>query len=240
MRASETEFRFRALIVMGLVGLGFWAPWVERLGIGRRTSLLRWLVVEVSRNAHIPQGTATVVVLVFAALIAAMGALLRVSGTAWISAGVMRDTEMQARALATGGPYRFVRNPLYLGAWFMVAGMAFLMPVSGAIFALATVIPFQVRLIFSEEDFLMRKLGEPYRVYLRTVPRLLPRLRTGLKPAQQRPDWLHAVIAEIFAISVFLILAFLSWDLDDALMRWSLLVCLVVSMIARTLIPKEE
>ena len=240
MRASETEFRFRALIVMAFVGLGFWAPWIEGLGLGQRTPLLRWLVLELSRSAAIPAETAKPAVILFAALIAAMGALLRVWGTAWISAGVMRDIEMQARTLATGGPYRFVRNPLYLGAWFMVAGMAFLMPVSGAIFALATVIPFQVRLILSEEDFLKQKLGEPYRAYLRAVPRLLPRLRTGLQPVKQRPDWLHAAIAEIFAVGVFLILALLSWDLDDALMGWSLLGCLVVSMIARTLIPKEE
>ena len=34
------------------------------------------------------------------------------------------------------GPYRYVRNPLYIGLWCMVIAMAFLMPASGRIFAI--------------------------------------------------------------------------------------------------------
>ena len=34
------------------------------------------------------------------------------------------------------GPYRYVRNPLYLGGWFMMAAISFLMTPSGALFVM--------------------------------------------------------------------------------------------------------
>ena len=85
---------------------------------------------------------------------------------------------MKAGAVMADGPYRYVRNPLYLGVWFMVAAMAFLMPPTGALFAMTLLTVFLLRLILGEEAFLSAQLGEPYQAYLRAVPRLIPRLRT--------------------------------------------------------------
>ena len=60
----------------------------------------------------------------------------------------------------------------------MVAAMAFLMPPTGALFAMVLLTVFLFRLILGEEAFLTAKLGQPYENYLSAVPRLFPRLRT--------------------------------------------------------------
>ena len=238
MGATKIEFRLRMLIVVVLVSLGFWAPWIERWDIGRRTTLLEWLALELSRSGVVPFAVAAPMVIVLAALLAGIGAWLRVWGTAWLSPEVMLHGQMQARGVLADGPYRYVRNPLYLGAWFMMAGMGFLMPVSGALFSLATVVLFQFRLILGEERFLRAQLGKAYLEYKRAVPRLIPRLRTELKPTGQRPHWPHAILAEINPICVFLILAGLSWSYNYRLMVRAVVVCFGLSLVIRGLVPK--
>jgi len=95
------------------------------------------------------------------------------------------------------GPYRYVRNPLYLGVFCMIAALALLMPATGALFVLIAVPAYLFCLILGEEAFLVTQLGEPYRIYLRSVPRLFPRLRTTLTPTGNKPHWRQAVLSEI-------------------------------------------
>jgi len=89
---------------------------------------------------------------------------------------------MKAGAVMADGPFRFVRNPLYIGLWFVFAALALLMPVSGALFAMAAVTVFLLRLILGEEAFLSGQLGQPYQDYLRAVPRLIPAFATPRPP----------------------------------------------------------
>ena len=130
-----------------------------------------------------------------------------------------------------------MRNPLYIGSWCVFAAMAFLMPVSGALFAMVLLTVFLLRLILGEEAFLARELGEPYIEYQRAVPRLLPRLRTGIVPTGSKPQWLRALIAEVYPIGIFLILAVLSWSYDNWLMIKAVIVCFGISLVVRALAP---
>ena len=106
------------------------------------------------------------------ALVAAIGAVLRVWGTAYLGYGVVHHGDMQGGAVMAAGPYRYVRNPLYLGGWFMILAISLLMPPSGALFMLVLITIHFLRLILGEEAFLSARQGEPYREYLRAVPRL--------------------------------------------------------------------
>ncbi len=187
MRASHLEFRLRLAIMVAIIALGFWSPWIELWGIGRRTSLLEWFALEISRLGLFSFTVATPVVIVCATAVAALAAVLRIWGTAWLGAGVVNNLEMKAGAVMAGGPFRYVRNPLYLGTWLMIAAMSFAMPVTGALFTLVLLSFFLVRLILGEEAFLERQLGEPYKLYLRSVPRLFPRLRSNLPAAHDHP-----------------------------------------------------
>jgi protein-S-isoprenylcysteine O-methyltransferase Ste14 len=224
-------------IMVAVIALGFWAPWIEAWGIGSRISLLEWLALGLSRQGLIPFAVATPLVIVVATLIAAVAALLRVWGTAYLGSGTVNHGEMKAGAVLADGPYRYVRNPLYIGSWFTVAAIAFLMPPTGAFLVMAMLTVFLLRLIFGEEPFLTAQLGEPYLAYLGSVPRLLPSFRTSLKPAGHKPHWLHAVLAEINPIGIFVIFAALSWKYDIWLMVRAILVSFGVSLVVRALMP---
>jgi protein-S-isoprenylcysteine O-methyltransferase Ste14 len=240
MRGTAIEYRLRVVFMVAGITLGFWAPWIEAWGIGRRIPLLEWLALELSRLGVVSFATAIPLVIGTGALMAALGAALRIWGTAWLGTATVNHMEMKAGAVMADGPYRYLRNPLYLGSWCMFAAMALLMPVSGAVFAMAVLTVFLLRLIRGEEAFLASQLGEPYRAYLRAVPRLFPRLRPSLPSTGVRPHWLLAVLAEINPIGVFVTLAFLSWSYDNLLMIKAIIVSFGVSLVVRALLPAER
>jgi len=80
------------------------------------------------------------------------------------------------RRLVMQGPYRFVRNPMYLGAGIALAGAAlfFRSATLAAFTALFFVITHLFVLIY-EEPTLRRMFGEDYRAYCRRVHRWRPR-----------------------------------------------------------------
>ena len=235
MGATKIEFRLRMAMMAAIIWLGFWAPWIEWWGMGRRISLLGWLAAELSRTGKVLFSQATPIVISIAILGAAVAVVLRVWGTANLGSVTVQHGEMQAGAVVADGPYRYVRNPLYLGSWCVFAAMAFLMPVTGALFAMVLLTAFLLRLILGEEAFLSGQLGESYRAYQREVPRLLPRFTTNLQPTGRKPQWLRAVAAETNAILVFLILAVLSWRYDNWLMVKAVIVSFGISIIVRGL-----
>ncbi len=240
MGATKIEFRLRMAIMVVIITLGFVAPWIDLWNLGERISLLEWLALQLSRTGLLSFTTATAVVIVAGALLAGVGAALRVWGTACLGPFTMRHAEMQAGAVVADGPYRFVRNPLYLGLWCMFAAMALIMPASGALFAMVLVTVFLLRLILGEEAFLRSQIGEPYLAYLGAVPRLLPRLRTRLQPAGSKPLWLHAVLSELNPIGVFLVVSVLSWRYDNWLMVRAVLVVFGFSLLVRALMPRAQ
>jgi protein-S-isoprenylcysteine O-methyltransferase Ste14 len=240
VRATAIEFRLRMAINAAIIVLGFWAPWIEAWGVGSRISLLEWLALELSRTVALPFTVATPVVIVAATAIAGLGAFLRVWGTAYLGPAVVQSGNMMAGGVVAQGPYRFVRNPLYLGLWCMVAAMGFLMPPTGALFAIIVLTFFLLRLIMGEEAFLWRELREPYRAYLAAVPRLIPRLRTSLQDRGHRPDWLRSVLSELLPIGVFFTLAVLSWSYNNRLMGRAILIWFGISLVIRALLPQRK
>ena len=235
MKASAIEFRLRMLIQIGLFLIGFWAPWLGPVDFSRRISTLAWLAMEISRLGIASFSVATPVVIVAGALAAVVGAVLRVWGAAYLGYSTVLHEDMQGSAVMAAGPFRYMRNPLYLGGWFMMLAICLLMTPSGALFAMALVTIFYLRLILGEEAFLAAKLGEPYREYLRAAPRLVPSMRSGLPASQAKPHWLISVLTEINPIGVFVALAFLSWSYDNELMLKFILATFLLSMVVRGL-----
>ena len=241
MRASAIEFRLRMIINAAIIVLGFWAPWIEGRGFAtvfaQRIPLLEWLALELGRTGLVRFTVAAPLVIVAGAAIAATGGMLRVWGTAYRGTGTVTSMDMKAGRVVADGPYRYVRNPLYVGLWLMVVAMGLLMPATGAVFAMGLIAVFLLRLILAEEAYLTAQIGEPYKAYLRAVPRIFPRLRTNLERGGSRPHWLRAVLAELTPIGVFVALAFLSWTYDNRLMTRAILISFGLSLIARALMP---
>lgn len=83
--------------------------------------------------------------------------------------------------LATGGPYAYTRNPLYVGSSILAAGFA--IASRSWWIALALLIMFvaiYLPVIQSEEQFLAERFPD-FADYARAVPRLVPRLTTVKK-----------------------------------------------------------
>jgi len=240
MRASAIEFRLRMLIQVAIVGLGFWAPWIGWWDLGRRIATLEWLALKISRMGVMSFTAASPAVIALGALVALAGMVFRVWGAAYLGYDVVHHGQMQAGGVMAAGPYRYVRNPLYLGGWCMMVAISLLMPPSGALFTLVLVTVFYLRLILGEEAILAAKLGEPYRAYLRAAPRLVPRLRSRLPGTAAKPHWLVAMVTEVNAIGIFVTMAFLSWTYDNLLMIKAVLISFGVSLIVRAFMMRGE
>lgn len=240
MRATAIEFRLRMAINAIIIILGFWAPWIEWLGVGRRISLVEWLALKISRIGTASFGVATTTVVVIALIFALAAVVFRVWGTAYLGPSTVSSFRMIAGKVMADGPYRFLRNPLYIGLWCMVAAMAFLMPASGGVFAVALIGIFAVRLTLGEEAFLSAQLGDPYRAYLRSVPRFFPRLRGAPAPAGASPHWVRAALAELTPIGIFVAIVVFAKNYDLALAGRVILVFFGASLVVRAFLPKVE
>jgi protein-S-isoprenylcysteine O-methyltransferase Ste14 len=77
-------------------------------------------------------------------------------------------------ALAVGGPYRFTRNPMYLGLVFLLAALALLANSLWPLILLPVVIVNVRRAVIDrEERYLTAKFGEEYLRYKARVRRWL-------------------------------------------------------------------
>ncbi|MBU1661527.1 MAG: isoprenylcysteine carboxylmethyltransferase family protein [Chloroflexi bacterium] len=86
-----------------------------------------------------------------------------------------RGAAQEQTHLIRQGPYRWVRHPLYLAAILWCIGWPlFLKSLFGSLTALAFIIPALLIRINSEEQELIRVLGEDYRKYKDDTWRLLP------------------------------------------------------------------
>jgi len=78
------------------------------------------------------------------------------------------------------GPYRHVRNPIYLGAFALLLGLSLWRGSATLLAAALVFLPvMHLFLVRVEEPATRRRLGAVYDDYLKRVPRWLPRL--GLK-----------------------------------------------------------
>lgn len=97
---------------------------------------------------------------------------------AWRGLGTPAPFDPPRRLVVTG-PYRFVRNPMYLGMGTFMVGEAILLPsIMGAMLILITILWAVVTLfiVLYEEPTLRRLFGAEYENYCRHVRRWLPRL----------------------------------------------------------------
>ena len=142
------------IVVPGLGGV--WFPW--------------WIVTR-----HV--GTATPVAWEAVPVIAAGAALYL--WCVWNFASVGRGTPGlwdAPRRVVVAGPYRWVRNPIYIAALLVVLGEAWLfMSLPVLAYAGAMAVFFHLFVTGYEERKLSRRFGASYLEYRRRVPRWIPR-----------------------------------------------------------------
>jgi protein-S-isoprenylcysteine O-methyltransferase Ste14 len=88
--------------------------------------------------------------------------------------------------LAANGPYALVRNPMYLGRYFLILGALMLSGNPWLLAAYTVLYSFYMRnRVRREEETLRGVFGEPYAEYCAQVSRFLPSLR----PYRGNPVW---------------------------------------------------
>ena len=105
--------------------------------------------------------------------VSALGMLLQL----WVF-GCIRTREV----LAVNGPYMFVRNPMYIARFLLVAGLILM---TGYPWLLVILAPlyylYMANRVKREEPVLVAAFGAAYRDYCEHVPRFLPALRPYAK-----------------------------------------------------------
>ena len=237
MGASLWEYRLRLPLHLLIFVVAFWPFWEPWLGLTTKST---WLTLSAlcARQGWLGFGVATVVLLMVAVFFTALGAWLRVWGSAYIGAGVVASPSMQGNSLLADGPYRRTRNPLYLGTLLHTIGIALLMPPAGGAFAIAAIWIVQVRLALAEEPFLTKRFGEAYVQYRERVPQFLPSPKPLIPAAGRRPQWLQALAGESYFVGVAVTLAGFGWDFNAQPLLRGMLISLGIWLILQAILPR--
>ena len=123
-----------------------------------------------------------------------------------------------ADQLNTTGIYSLVRNPLYLGNFFMWLGLAML--TMNFWFIISFVLFYWIyyeRIIFAEEQFLIGKFGEQYMLWADRTPCFIPKLTGYVKPAYPF-SWKKVIKKEKNGLFALLLL-FCAFDVGGQLLH---------------------
>ncbi len=104
------------------------------------------------------------------------GEWIRIIGVSYIGAISRTRKNQTGGALVTEGPYGLVRNPLYVGNFFMVCGIAIFTGVLWFFLLAVALFAAQYHFIVAyEEHLLEQKFPETFPEYKATVPRWIPK-----------------------------------------------------------------
>ena len=238
MKSTPLEFRLRSWIYLIVYFLGFYAPWDRLLHLDRNRTAWLWLASQLDSLHWITFTTATVVILLAGILCALVAASLRTWATAYMDISVVKDRAMHGDNVVAAGPYRYLRNPLYLGNFIHTLALTLLMPLSGAVFVIIFVGLFALRLVAIEEAFLTENLGEPYLAYRAKVPSLFPALTPRVPASPIQSKWGSALLGELYYWGVAISFLALGWRYNSLLIIQGVIVSLGVSFVVRAFIPR--
>jgi len=126
-----------------------------------------------------------------------VGQLMRLWAVRHIGTISRTRTSTRQGPLIMSGPFRMVRNPLYLGNWMIWTGLVlasrllWMLPIAWAVFALQ-----YGTMVIWEEARLRSIFGRQYDRYVRDVPRWLPGRPNELAPLPTRYPWRAVAFSE--------------------------------------------
>ena len=192
MRASDFEFRYRFWIIGAIFWIGFTFYSIDH--VNAAAALANWL----QPRTHWPADTIARALFFFGAFLVILAALIRTWATSFLRTEVVHDPSLHSERLVADGPYRFVRNPLYLGTTLLTLGMGLMASRLGYAVIFFGALLFDLRLITREQAELTVSQGESYRKYLATVPCLIPSVSPRLPASGARSHWAQAFQGEGF------------------------------------------
>ena len=137
-----------------------------------------------------------------------VGELMRFWAVRHIGTISRTRTSTRQGPLIMSGPFRIVRNPLYLGNWMIWSGLVlasrlvWMLPIAWAVFALQ-----YGTMVIWEESRLRSKFGRLYDHYALGVPRWVPSRPNELAPPQPRYPWRAVAFSERGTIMAIVLVA---------------------------------
>lgn len=135
----------------------------------------------------------------------------------WAAGHLRKD-----QVLTTGGPYAFVRNPLYIGSLTIAIGFALML--RGYLLILPLLAGFALAYRAEtrrEENVLRQKFGAVFDQYRKAVPAWIPRLSRYPQASLEPFRWRRVLHNREYNAVLGILLLFLAWDiLDDVLYPW--------------------
>ena len=127
-----------------------------------------------------------------AALAMLIGTILRMWAGSQLNSDRVMSFPVQADRLITSGPYRIVRNPIYLADLIAISGAGIPLGLPGLLLPILFILHYSV-LIRYEERFLREKHSEAFADFVRRVPRLFPSWRSlrGVAPPMRKFSFNH-------------------------------------------------
>jgi protein-S-isoprenylcysteine O-methyltransferase Ste14 len=196
MKATEFEFRYRFWVIAAIFGVGFWCYAIDH--VNACVALLQIILGHPLDFARASDRHAFQAAMAIAAIFPFAGAAIRTWAAAYLRSAVVHDPALHAEGLVADGPYRYTRNPLYLGVILMMLGYGLLASRLGWVVLNVGAVIFYLRLVGREEAALEASQGASYREYVAKVPRLWPSLRPRLPASGALPRWGQAFIGESF------------------------------------------
>jgi protein-S-isoprenylcysteine O-methyltransferase Ste14 len=195
MPVTPWEFRYRTWLILGIFCVGLACYRFDPHNFSNVAA--GWLCRNVPFLSRHNQQDVVRGIFALSALVSSAGAMIRTWAGAYLCADVIQDAEVRTEKLVADGPFRYTRNPLYMGILLGTVGAgAMSSPVGmAAEIALAFVIVY--RLISREETQLLEAHADAFRAYCRAVPRLLPAIRPQVPAAGARPRWREAVAPQL-------------------------------------------
>jgi protein-S-isoprenylcysteine O-methyltransferase Ste14 len=112
------------------------------------------------------------------------------------------------KILTMTGPYTMVRNPIYIGNTLILVGTTLIAQLAwfAPIMLLACMITYAL-VVRYEERHLSEKYGTPYRDFLSSVPRWVPRIKNMSAPAahSHKRFLLPSVLAELHILLLLIL-----------------------------------
>jgi protein-S-isoprenylcysteine O-methyltransferase Ste14 len=159
--------------------------------------------------------------LIIGLLLSLFGELIRISGVAHIGGVSRTKTYSTGQKLITSGLFARVRNPLYIGNFFLSLGMIVTANVH-LFFTLGFIAFFFVQyipIIRWEEQNLRNNFGSEFDDYIARVPRWIPKLFSSEKdPEQIKGEFKKALLSEkhtlLAVVALYLLLLWRSGWLE--------------------------
>jgi protein-S-isoprenylcysteine O-methyltransferase Ste14 len=157
-------------------------------------------------------------ILALTVLLAAVGWCWRAWGTSYLQVAVVWNLDALTDKLYIAGPFRYTRNPLYLGNLFQAAAFAMFAPPAGWWLIVFLQWVFLTALMHVEERGMQARYGAQFDAYRACVPQLLPRPIPIAGESAPHSPFVRALFSEtmslgfVLAMLVFAIFGRQAWQ----------------------------